>query len=58
MCTSRLRLATNVKNARRKIQRSEPSWRYAAVNVENKPIRKKYTLKPGELSYEMLNISP
>ena len=50
--------ATNLQNARRKIQRSQPGWRYAAVDVENKPIRKKYTLKPGELSYEMLNISP
>jgi hypothetical protein len=43
--------ATNVQNARRKIKRSDPGWRYAAVDIDNKPIRKKYTLKPGELSY-------
>lgn len=46
--------ATNIQNARRKIQRNEPGWRYAAVNDENKPIRKQYTLKSGELSYEMI----
>lgn len=49
--------ATNMQNARRKIQRGQAGWRYAAVNAENEPIRKKYTLKPGELSYEMLNRS-
>ena len=46
--------ATNVQNARRKIQRGDDGWRYADVDVNGKPIRTAYTLKPGEQSYKML----
>lgn len=44
--------ATNVQNARRKIQRKEEGWRYAHLDPNNKPLRIAYTLKPGEMSYE------
>lgn len=44
--------ATNVQNARRKIQRNEPGWRYAHLDENNSPIRKPYKLKPGEISYD------
>lgn len=44
--------ATNVQNARRKIQRGQDGWRYAHLNAEtNKPLRVLYVLKPGEWSY-------
>jgi hypothetical protein len=46
--------ATNTQNARRKIQRQEEGWRYASLDEKGKPVRKPYTLKSGEISYEML----
>lgn len=46
--------ATNGQNARRKIQCGEVGWRYAHVDSEGKPIRKPYTLKEGEISYQIL----
>lgn len=49
--------ATNVQNARRKIQRKEDGWRYASIDESGKPIRQPYSLKEGELSYEMLKKS-
>ena len=44
--------ATNTQNARRKIQRKMPGWRYATLTDEGKPYRGKYSLKEGEISYE------
>lgn len=44
--------ATNTQNARRKIQRKEPGWRYAHVGPAGKPLRIPYTLQAGELNYE------
>lgn len=44
--------ATNVQNARRKIQRNEVGWRYAHFDRNNKALRIPYTLKKGEVSYE------
>jgi len=51
--------ATNHQNARRKIQRKQPGWRYAHVDANGNPLRDKdgrhlrkaYQLKPGEISY-------
>lgn len=44
--------ATNTQNARRKIQRQEPGWRYARLDDQNKPLRVSYQLKPGEITYQ------
>lgn len=44
--------ATNTQNARRKIQRREPGWRYAHLKADGKPKRTPYTLRSGEISYE------
>lgn len=43
--------ATTIQNARRKIQRKEPGWRYAHLDNQNKPLRVLYKLKPGEMTY-------
>nr|AYQ95302.1 hypothetical protein [Uronema sp. CCAP 334/1] len=42
---------SNTQNARRKIQRKEPGWRYAHVDESGRPLRQPYVLKPGEISY-------
>nr|YP_009184856.1 putative GIY-YIG homing endonuclease [Jenufa minuta]ALO63001.1 putative GIY-YIG homing endonuclease [Jenufa minuta] len=44
--------ATNTQNARRKIQRNVPGWRYAHVDRNGKPLRTPYILKEGEISYK------
>ena len=44
--------ATNTQNARRKIQKNIPGWRYAHVDSNGKPRRTPYLLKEGELSYK------
>jgi hypothetical protein len=44
--------ATNVQNARRKIQRKEEGWRYAHFDKKDKPLRIPYSLKENEVSYE------
>lgn len=54
--------ATSTQNARRKIQRQQEGWRYAALHENGKPMRVPYQLKAGEFSYTMfqktnLNIS-
>ncbi len=46
--------APNIQNARRNIKRGEKGWRYAALDLNNKPIRRPYTLKPGEIYFEIL----
>jgi len=46
--------ATNVQNARRKIQRGDAEWRYAHLDRKGKPLRIPYKLKPGEISYKDL----
>lgn len=46
--------ASSIQNARRKIKRGEPGWRYAALDSCGKPVCTPYVLKPGEISYEML----
>lgn len=42
--------ATNTQNARRKIKKNIPGWRYAHVDLRGKPLRTPYKLKDGELS--------
>lgn len=46
--------ATNTQNARRKIQRKEPGWRYAHVDENGQPLRIPDSLKTGEIKYKDL----
>ena len=44
--------ATNAQNARRKIKRKEEGWRYAHLDLNNKPLRIPYMPQPGEMTYQ------
>jgi hypothetical protein len=47
------KFATSTQKVRRRIASPKfPNWRYAAVDDTGKPIRKPYTLNPGEINYD------
>lgn len=50
--------ASNKQNVQRKLQRKTPGWRYAHFDLNNKPSRFPYTLKPEERAYTSLPADP